>query len=73
MPLSSALQTDHALPNGLQPISAPRPTLSRAGAVSRGAIAAGAAAASMWLFVSLLIGAFVASLAATAGGRCRDA
>ncbi|MEO8384192.1 MAG: hypothetical protein ABI583_03040 [Betaproteobacteria bacterium] len=29
--------------------------------------------ASLWLFVSLLIGAFVASLAATIGGRHRDA
>lgn len=29
--------------------------------------------AALWLFVSLLIGAFVASLAATAGGRLRDA
>jgi hypothetical protein len=28
---------------------------------------------AMWLFVSLLIGAFVASLAATFGGRRRDA
>ena len=29
--------------------------------------------AALWLFVSLLIGAFIASLAATAGGRRRDA
>ena len=29
--------------------------------------------ASLWLFVSLLSGAFVASLAATFGGRQRDA
>ena len=29
--------------------------------------------AALWLFISLLIGAFVASLAATYGGRCRDA
>lgn len=29
--------------------------------------------AALWLFVSLLIGAFTASLAATWGGRCRDA
>ena len=29
--------------------------------------------ATLWLFVSLLIGAFSASLAATWGGRCRDA
>lgn len=29
--------------------------------------------AALWLFVSLLIGAFSASLAATYGGRCRDA
>ena len=28
---------------------------------------------TLWLFVSLLIGAFSASLAATCGGRCRDA
>lgn len=28
--------------------------------------------AALWLFISLLIGAFVASLAATFGGRCRD-
>ncbi|OYU92466.1 MAG: hypothetical protein CFE45_23130, partial [Burkholderiales bacterium PBB5] len=28
---------------------------------------------ALWLFVSLLMGAFVASLAATFGGRCRDA
>ena len=28
---------------------------------------------ALWLFVSLLSGAFVASLAATFGGRCRDA
>ena len=28
--------------------------------------------AALWLFVSLLIGAFVASLAATFGGRQRD-
>jgi hypothetical protein len=28
--------------------------------------------AALWLFVSLLIGAFVASLAATFGGRRRD-
>jgi hypothetical protein len=28
--------------------------------------------AALWLFISLLIGAFVASLAATYGGRCRD-
>ena len=28
--------------------------------------------ASLWLFVTLLIGAFVASLAATFGGRQRD-
>jgi hypothetical protein len=27
---------------------------------------------SLWLFASLLIGAFAASLAATCGGRCRD-
>ena len=31
------------------------------------------AAASLWLFISLLIGAFVASLFATYGGRLRDA
>ena len=29
--------------------------------------------AAMWLFISLLIGAFVASFAATRGGRQRDA
>ena len=29
--------------------------------------------AALWLFISLLIGAFVASLAATYGGRQRDA
>jgi hypothetical protein len=29
--------------------------------------------ASLWLFISLLVGAFVASLAATYGGRHRDA
>lgn len=29
--------------------------------------------AALWLFISLLIGAFVASLAATYGGRCRNA
>ena len=29
--------------------------------------------AALWIFVSLLIGAFVASLAATLGGRQRDA
>ncbi len=29
--------------------------------------------AALWMFVSLLIGAFVASLAATYGGRQRDA
>ena len=29
--------------------------------------------AALWLFVSLLIGAFTASLAATWGGRSRDA
>ena len=29
--------------------------------------------ATLWLFVSLLMGAFSASLAATWGGRCRDA
>jgi len=28
--------------------------------------------AALWLFVSLLVGAFVASLAATVGGRQRD-
>jgi hypothetical protein len=28
---------------------------------------------ALWLFISLLIGAFVASLTATCGGRCRDA
>ena len=28
---------------------------------------------TLWLFVSLLVGAFSASLAATWGGRCRDA
>ena len=28
---------------------------------------------ALWLFISLLIGAFVASLAATIGGRRRDA
>ncbi len=28
--------------------------------------------AALWLFISLLIGAFVASLAATYGGRRRD-
>ena len=28
---------------------------------------------SLWFFISLLIGAFVASLAAICGGRCRDA
>jgi hypothetical protein len=33
----------------------------------------GSAHAALWLFVSLLIGAFVASLAATFGGRRRDA
>lgn len=27
---------------------------------------------ALWLFISLLVGAFVASLAATYGGRCRD-
>ena len=31
------------------------------------------ACSALWLFVSLLVGAFVASLAATFGGRCRDA
>jgi len=31
-----------------------------------------AAAFSLWAFASLLIGAFVASLAATIGGRARD-
>jgi len=30
------------------------------------------AAAALWLFISLLIGAFVASLCATYGGRQRD-
>jgi hypothetical protein len=30
------------------------------------------AGAALWLFVSLLIGAFVASVAATSGGRRRD-
>ena len=29
--------------------------------------------AALWLFISLLIGAFVASLGATYGGRSRDA
>ncbi len=29
--------------------------------------------ATLWFFVSLLMGAFSASLAATWGGRCRDA
>jgi hypothetical protein len=29
--------------------------------------------AALWLCISLLIGAFVASLAAPYGGRCRDA
>ena len=29
--------------------------------------------AALWLFISLLVGAFVASLAATFGGRQRDA
>jgi hypothetical protein len=29
--------------------------------------------AALWLFISLLIGAFIASLAATYGGRQRDA
>jgi len=29
--------------------------------------------AALWIFVSLLIGAFIASLAATFGGRQRDA
>jgi hypothetical protein len=32
----------------------------------------GSAYGALWLFVSLLVGAFVASLAATYGGRCRD-
>jgi hypothetical protein len=31
-----------------------------------------AAAFSLWAFASLLVGAFVASLAATIGGRARD-
>lgn len=31
-----------------------------------------AAYTSLWLFISLLAGAFIASLAATRGGRCRD-
>ncbi len=31
------------------------------------------AATALWMFISLLIGAFVASLAATYGGRQRDA
>ena len=31
------------------------------------------ASGALWLFVSLLIGAFAASLAATLGGRQRDA
>jgi len=31
------------------------------------------ALSALWLFVSLLVGAFVASLAATFGGRRRDA
>lgn len=31
-----------------------------------------AAYASLWMFISLLIGAFVASWCATCGGRCRD-
>jgi hypothetical protein len=31
------------------------------------------ATAALWLFVSLLIGAFAASFAATLGGRQRDA
>jgi CHASE3 domain sensor protein len=30
------------------------------------------AAAALWLFISLLIGAFVASFSATFGGRQRD-
>jgi hypothetical protein len=36
-------------------------------------VAKTSAYAALWLFISLLIGAFVASLAATYGGRCRDA
>jgi hypothetical protein len=32
-----------------------------------------AASTALWLFISLLIGAFIASLAATVGGRMRDA
>ena len=43
--------------------------LREAGDRARKASAYGA----LWLFVSLLIGAFIASLAATAGGRRRDA
>jgi hypothetical protein len=34
--------------------------------------ASAAAYAALWMFVSLLIGAFIASLCATRGGRCRD-
>jgi hypothetical protein len=34
--------------------------------------ASAAAYAALWMFISLLAGAFVASLAATRGGRCRD-
>jgi hypothetical protein len=34
--------------------------------------AAAAAYTSLWLFISLLLGAFVASWCATCGGRCRD-
>lgn len=43
------------------------------GGVQAGASVVGGVAGALWLFVSLLVGAFVASLAATFGGRRRDA
>jgi hypothetical protein len=55
----------------------PRGTESSRSAVCWGAVFAdaarkAAAAFSLWAFASLLVGAFVASLAATIGGRARD-
>lgn len=56
MPLSTSLQPGLPQRAGLQPINAPRPTLSPGSAVSWGAIAAGAAAAASLSLILLILG-----------------
>ena len=56
MPLSTSRQPDLLQRAGLQPVNAPRPTLSPVSAVSWGAIAAGAAAAASLSLILLILG-----------------